>query len=248
MASDSNKQSDSSKDKVYNAHLRENEVSEQGEKPQIDRKSMAIVSVVGLILLVVGGVVLKPVFKSGFHYNQYVEKGYKRAKVPGGEAQTSSVNALVAYNRLGKKLFSAKCAGCHQSNGFGDGANFPPLRDSEWVTGNSRLAAMIILNGLQGSIEVAGKQWNGVMPPQGSGLSAKDLAAILTYIRNNFGNEVGDIVSIEMAQEAMNLSEKRTQKGLITVKELKAQHDLALSGNVVESSTQVDRQTLEPIK
>jgi mono/diheme cytochrome c family protein len=80
------------------------------------------------------------------------------------------------------------CSACHQTTGLGSTANnAPPLLASEWVLaeGPNRIIR-IVLNGLQGPIEVAGKPYGaGVMTPFKDSLSDADIAAVITFIRMN---------------------------------------------------------------
>ncbi|MFT6108122.1 MAG: mono/diheme cytochrome c family protein [Planctomycetota bacterium] len=87
---------------------------------------------------------------------------------------------------LGKRLFNA-CTACHQANGEGIAGKYPPLDQSEWVTGDPRILARILLGGLQGPVTVLGKPYNGEMPAWGQ-WSDRDIAAVLTYIRDAWGN------------------------------------------------------------
>ena len=87
----------------------------------------------------------------------------------------------------GKQLFGAKCAACHQGNGLGVAGVFPPLAASEWVTGDEKILANILLHGINGEILVKGSKYNGAMPAWKT-MSDDELAAVLTYIRTDWGN------------------------------------------------------------
>ncbi len=88
----------------------------------------------------------------------------------------------------GRRVYNMACSACHQPNGLGSAAqNAPPLVGSEWVLaeGPNRIIR-IVLNGLSGPIEVAGKQYGaGVMTPFKDSLSNEDIAAVITFIRMN---------------------------------------------------------------
>ncbi|MDA7915818.1 cytochrome c [Verrucomicrobia bacterium] len=88
----------------------------------------------------------------------------------------------------GRYLYKGACMACHQSSGLGANGVAPPLLGSEWVTGEgiNRLAK-IVYNGVQGPIEVKGKQWNLVMPAMGKQMAWSDsqIADVLFYIRAN---------------------------------------------------------------
>lgn len=106
----------------------------------------------------------------------------------------------------GSILYNAYCASCHQRNGMGDGNRFPPLVKSEWVSGDINRLVDVVLNGLQGQIQVNGKSYNGLMPANRH-LDDHALASILTYIRKNFGNN-STPVNILQVQKARNKSDK----------------------------------------
>lgn len=101
----------------------------------------------------------------------------------------------------GAKLYARYCAGCHQLNGKGDGNRFPPLAGSEWVNGGkfgeSGLVIQTVLKGLQGPVKVKGRPYNEVMP-QFNYLSDDELAQVLTYVRNNFGNHTSLVTAGEV--------------------------------------------------
>lgn len=92
----------------------------------------------------------------------------------------------------GAKTYYTYCSACHQKNGGGATGRFPPVANTDWVTGDKERLIKIILEGMEGSIQVHGETYNGVMP-QHSFLSDKEIADVLTYIRSNFGNEASAI-------------------------------------------------------
>jgi glucose/arabinose dehydrogenase/mono/diheme cytochrome c family protein len=97
------------------------------------------------------------------------------------------------------KVYSTYCAPCHQRDGKGDGNRYPPVAKSEWVNGDKGKLINVILNGLQGPIQVAGMQYNEVMPAHGSFLSDEQVAEVLTYIKSNFGNNAEVVKKEEVA-------------------------------------------------
>lgn len=88
----------------------------------------------------------------------------------------------------GKQLYTAHCVACHQATGKGLPGVFPPLDGSEWVTGDPRLIANVLLHGVTGEMVVAGTTYKGAMPPFGQ-LSDAELAALATYVRSNWSNK-----------------------------------------------------------
>lgn len=101
----------------------------------------------------------------------------------------STVAGLGAANAAadGAKVY-ATCSACHQPTGAGIPGAFPPLAESEWVNGPVENLIRIQLRGLMGPITVKGTTYNSVMPPNAT-MSDDEIAAVLTYIRSNFGNK-----------------------------------------------------------
>ena len=108
----------------------------------------------------------------------------------------------------GEKVYEIYCRACHQQDGKGDGNRFPPLDSSEWVTGDKKRLMNIVLNGLEGTIEVRGKPYNSLMPPQ-SFLKDEDIAQVLTYIRQNFGNNASIVNPAEVNKFRNTLKNKK---------------------------------------
>lgn len=88
----------------------------------------------------------------------------------------------------GQLVFNANCVACHQASGKGLPGVFPPLDGSEWVNGDERILANIVLHGVSGEISVMGQTYKGAMPafPQ---LSDAELAAVLSHVRSAWSNK-----------------------------------------------------------
>lgn len=99
----------------------------------------------------------------------------------------------------GRVHYNTYCAACHQRDGKGDNNRFPPLYDSEWVTGKEERLIDVVLNGLQGEIQVNGKTFNGLMPPNRH-LDDHAIASILTYVRKRFGNESSPVSALKVKE------------------------------------------------
>jgi mono/diheme cytochrome c family protein len=121
---------------------------------------------------------------------------------------------------VGKRLFTANCVACHQATGLGVAGQFPTLVGSEWVLtegwhGDNHLV-QILLHGLQGAIQVKGETYNGAMPPWKQ-LKDDQIAAILTYIRSEWGNNASPISAEQVAkvrEESAAQTEPYTQAQL----------------------------------
>lgn len=94
----------------------------------------------------------------------------------------------------GKRIYSQICAACHQPNGMGVPGMFPPLAGSEWVNtpGHQRMIR-IVLNGLSGPITVSGQPFSNVMVPLRDTLKDEDIANVISYVRQEWGNKGGTV-------------------------------------------------------
>lgn len=180
-------------------------------------------------------------------YDTFFRDGYVRIPPPGFVATPMPPKpALEAYMARGKKVFEAKCITCHGPEAVGNGTNYPSLVGSPWANGETERFSMIVLNGLQG--KTSNGRVYGVMTPQGIGMTPEELAGIMTYVRNHFGNTKGDVITTEMAKAAMKISAERKNAGLqVTAEELTADHLKALPGKPVAATALVDPLTLEPV-
>lgn len=102
----------------------------------------------------------------------------------------------------GGQLYTTYCSACHGPEGKGaTGGQFPPLAGSPWVQGDPDRAIKIVLHGLHGPVEIAGRIYNLEMPPQGAAIPDDQLAAILTHVRASWDN-ASPAVTIDMIKAA----------------------------------------------
>lgn len=140
---------------------------------------------------------------------------YKGEKDNFGEAQLASMEQRKSLSHIrtpheiddnldrgtvagGAKVYSIYCGTCHQRDGKGASGRFPPLAGASYVTGNKNLLISIVLKGMEGPITVNGEEFNGTMP-QHSFLGDEEIANVLTYIRQNFGNKASSVTPDEVA-------------------------------------------------
>ena len=91
------------------------------------------------------------------------------------------------YITEGIRLYQLNCTNCHQKDGAGLGALYPPLANSDYLA-NKNVVICLIRNGQRGPIVVNGKRYNRVMPALVQ-LSDLEVAEITTYLYNKWGNE-----------------------------------------------------------
>ena len=97
----------------------------------------------------------------------------------------------------GKRVYDRVCVACHMNNGGGAPGMNPPLRGTEFVTGDKSRLINIILNGLSEPTVINGETYNNAMPPHAF-LDDKQIADVLTYIRNTFGNSAEAVTEEEV--------------------------------------------------
>jgi nitrite reductase (NO-forming) len=97
----------------------------------------------------------------------------------------------------GRALYNDTCSVCHQQNGAGVPDVFPPLARSDFLRADRERLIGVALNGLTGAVTVNGRQYTSVMPPLAQ-LQNDEIANILTYVLNSWGNPGGRIVALEV--------------------------------------------------
>lgn len=144
----------------------------------------------------------------------------------GGEADTGAVDDLTppagtepdaAVMEKGKQQYMV-CMACHGMNGEGVENVGPPLAGADWVSGPVSNLIRIQFRGLTGPITISGKEYNFLAPmaPMGAAQSDEDVAAVLTYIRNSFGNSAPPVLpeQVEMLRSEIG-KPMLTQEDLI---------------------------------
>ncbi len=163
----------------------------------------------------------------------HLSRIYKYVKKPTGDIKNSNqvkqldkksaiyVKGMEIYNREGF------CVTCHQADGKGlESSGFPPLAKSKWVTGSTDRLIKITLHGLYGPLEVNGKKYAGTVPmtPYGTMLNDEEIASVLNYVRNSFGNVSPTIITAEKVKAVREATKK--QKGFFSPKALLKLHPM----------------------
>jgi mono/diheme cytochrome c family protein len=111
-------------------------------------------------------------------------------------AQTGAADMKVSIQR-GKKVYDQYCLACHQADGGGVPRMNPPLQKTDYVTGEKKRLINIVLKGLNDPIEINGEEYVNPMASHAH-LSDQQIADVLTFIRNNFGNKAGAVSPAEV--------------------------------------------------
>jgi mono/diheme cytochrome c family protein len=98
----------------------------------------------------------------------------------------------------GRALYESTCVQCHFPSGLGQTGQAPPLRSSPWVLGKDVRTARIVLQGLRGEVQLDGERWDSEMPSVS--FSDEDVAAILTYVRREWGHGAEPVLPATIAR------------------------------------------------
>ncbi len=110
------------------------------------------------------------------------------------KAAASGTLTLQDQVQAGQALFAGTCSVCHQANGNGLAGVFPPLAKSDYLAADPKRAIAAVLNGLSGKLTVNGQAYDSVMPPMNQ-LNDDEVANILSYVLNSFGNGGGRVLT-----------------------------------------------------
>jgi mono/diheme cytochrome c family protein len=125
---------------------------------------------------------------NSIRFDPLVVSEHAKREKPGAMAQEK-----IPRKVLGKPVFMANCATCHQATGMGVPGAFPPLAGSDWVAGSEERIIRIVLHGLKGPITVSGNHYDNVMAPLGAVLKDEQIANVLSYVRSEWGNNYPEV-------------------------------------------------------
>ncbi len=176
-----------------------------------------------ILLFVLSGCVLYSAMYV-IHYS-----GHFNSLIYDENALPSQGTAVVKADPIaqGKRLFNSAgaCYTCHQPTGQGIPGTYPPLAGSEWVNGPDDRTIRILLSGLTGPLQVKGAAFPGAAPMPSFGTSGfnwndEKIAAVLTYVRQEWGNKAPAVDSAKVAQVRQQVGDRKawTQDELLQVK------------------------------
>ncbi|MFD0976710.1 copper-containing nitrite reductase [Salinimicrobium gaetbulicola] len=128
------------------------------------------------------------------------EKVYQPGEETASEEVAEESNETVAVEgslsekmERGKTVYTQNCLACHQATGAGIPNAFPPLANSDYLNADVHRAIDAVKYGLSGEVKVNGDVYNSAMPKQN--ISDEDIANVLTYVYNNWGNNKTEVTT-----------------------------------------------------
>lgn len=149
-------------------------------------------------ILQVDGPENKMIFSGQQDDRIYQPEGGAVQTMPSDDAEAARLLTKAEKLVMGKDLYVSTCQACHQADGKGIENAFPPLVKSDYFASNPEKIIEVITHGLTGPVTVNGKPYNSVMPKQT--LSDNQIAAVATYVLNNFGNKGGELQATDVAK------------------------------------------------
>ncbi|MEO5998314.1 MAG: PVC-type heme-binding CxxCH protein [Chitinophagaceae bacterium] len=167
---------------------------------------------------------MQPAYETSVAHLEGHEVKAKKEEV----VKTELVGAEKDLFTKGKAIYARDgfCNTCHQPDGKGlPASGFPPLTASSWVLGNPDRMIKIVLKGLYGPMEIQGKKYSGQVPmtPFGGMLNDEEVASVITYVRNSFGNKA-PAVTPAMVKQVRAATKNKT--GFYSPEELMKLHPL----------------------
>ena len=184
-------------------------LSAEAAEPKAGQVAVPVWLIVLLFLVLYGGMVYFD-RNSGWFSEQVYAPYRSLPEVEAFQPVTGAPNLI----QLGLQVYNKPtCVACHQANGKGLPGQFPPLIRTDWVLEPEpgRLIRAV-LDGLSGPIQVEGQSYNGAMVPWRGALTDEEIAAVLTYVRQNpeWGNKAPE-VKPERVKEVREKTKSRNQ-------------------------------------
>lgn len=122
-----------------------------------------------------------------------------QTKKPAAPAQKAPAKGAVLKASMdrGKQVYLEQCLACHQADALGVQGMNPPLVKTKWVLGDKTTLVQVVLKGMTGEVDINGDTYHNVMAPHND-LTDQQIADVLTYVRNNFGNKASAITAAEV--------------------------------------------------
>ena len=118
------------------------------------------------------------------------KKSTPKEAAPAGNSLQQSIDR-------GKTVYGTYCLSCHQADGSGVPNLNPPLIQNQWVLGPKNVLIELALKGSRGKVEIDGETFHNSMPPMAH-LTDQQIADVITYVRNSFGNKASRVAPAEV--------------------------------------------------
>ena len=167
-------------------------LSAEAAEPKAGQVAVPVWLLVLLFLVLYGGMVYFD--RNSGWFSEQVYAPYRNLQEVEAFQPVSGAPGLV---QLGLQVYNKPtCVACHQANGKGLSGQFPPLIRTDWVLEpEPGRIIRAVLDGLSGPIQVEGQSYNGAMVPWRESLNDEEIAAVLTYVRQNpeWGNKAPEV-------------------------------------------------------
>ena len=146
--------------------------------------------------MIIFGVIIFNVYYLGSYIGDFSTDPWLQGRTLAAASEEEDATEVVVD---GGRIYGNRCQACHQADGQGIAGQFPPLVESNWVTGDKGRLIRILLHGMEGPMEVLGEEYNGVMPGWQDQLDDAEIAAVLTHIRGEWENDAPKVSAEEVA-------------------------------------------------
>jgi mono/diheme cytochrome c family protein len=136
-------------------------------------------------------------FAMGFYIGRY-GGSFSAAAHEVEEPPQLGQQPAAAPEARGDQVFAGVCQPCHQAHGFGIPGQYPPLAGSDWLLEDHETPVRILLHGVAGPIVVKGRPYNNRMPAFHDKLSNEEIAAVITWVRTQWGNSAPAVTSAQV--------------------------------------------------
>jgi len=111
--------------------------------------------------------------------------------------KATASSSLKSTMQRGELVYKSVCLTCHQADGGGVPRMNPPLIKTKWVLGDKTKLITLMLKGMNEPIEIEDEEYHNPMPPHAQ-LSDQQIADVLTFVRNSFGNKASAVTPTEV--------------------------------------------------
>lgn len=149
-----------------------------------------------LAMITVSGKGDKTVFSGQKNDVVYLPEDSSIQTIPSETKPTAPAANKAERIARGKSVYDRACAACHQPEGTGIPAAFPPLAKSDFLNADKNRAISVVMHGLEGEVTVNGSKFNSIMPSLG--LNDEDIANVLSYVYNSWDNKGDEVTPDEV--------------------------------------------------